>query len=153
MRALYLIALMYLIGCAGDSSLQTIDVDKEEQAIRARWDAFIENWEQKNATACADLYTERASHIAPNSDINAGRAAIAAFYETLFLDHAASQYTHTIERLDIGQDMAIEQGNFTVIWTRGDSSQWSFNARSLTHWVRQDGQWMIEQLMFNLPKG
>ncbi|MDX1409742.1 MAG: nuclear transport factor 2 family protein, partial [Saprospiraceae bacterium] len=117
----------------------------------ARWDEFVTAWERKDAVACAGFYTEDARHIPPNSEVNTGRSAIASFYETLFLDNAGSRYEHTIESVDIAGDHAIERGRFEVVWTGLDSTSWTFSARSLTHWVVQDGEWQIRQLMFNLP--
>lgn len=140
-------------GCATDpSELHSHDVDAIQPLIRAQWDAFIEAWEQNDAAGCAAFYTEDARHIPPNSDINVGRDAIAAFYETLFLDHISSDYSHTIRSLFVCHELAIEEGQFQVEWTRDDSTTWSFAARSHAHWVLEDEEWKIQTFIFNLPK-
>ena len=140
-----------MLGCADDSG-SSLDIEAESRAIRARWDAFIGHWENKDASACAEFYTEDANHIPPNSAINRGRDEITAFYETLFLDNANSQYTHRIDQLDVTENDAVELGNFQVAWTALDSTNWSFSARSMAHWVRQQDTWMIRTFIFNLPK-
>lgn len=147
-----MIALLLLpvVACAPEAT-DLAEQEAVQQAIRDTWDTFITTWEQKDAAACAQFYTRDARHIPPNSDINNGRDAIAAFYETLFLDNAGSRYSHTIEAIDVAGDQAIERGRFEVVWTGLDSTTWTFTARSLTHWVREGDQWLIRQFMFNLP--
>ncbi len=120
--------------------------------IRSQWDVFIAHWENKDAQELANLYTENGLHIPPGFKINNGRDEIAEFYNMLFTGHASSRYQHLINSLSYKSDMAIEYGQFVVDWVRHDSTEWTYKARSATHWERtEDGTWRIKLFVFNTP--
>lgn len=138
-------------------SLTSCQESKEEMQnptadIRNQWDIFIAHWENKDAPALANLYTENGLNIPPGLKINNGRDEIAEFYNMLFTNHASSQYQHFIHSLSYKSDMAIEYGQFIVDWVRHDGKEWTYNARSATHWEKSDdGKWRIKLLVFNTP--
>ncbi|MDW3649748.1 MAG: SgcJ/EcaC family oxidoreductase [Bacteroidia bacterium] len=123
---------------------------KSRKEIRATWDQFIQAWEAEDAKKLMTFYTIDGINIPPNSDIKMGRASIQEFYETLFGMNIRSDYEHSIDQIQIIDQHAIEQGHFQVNWVRNDSTDWVFDARSMTHWIKdQDGDWKIQEFMFN----
>ena len=77
---------------------------------------------------------------------------IAEFYDFLFTNNIQSKYTHEIIDFDATEKHVIEQGKFNVEWLSNDSTEWTFKARSLTHWTKEeDGKWRIKRFVFNMP--
>lgn len=124
----------------------------ESDEIRATWDQFIESWELKDAKSCAAFYTENGMNIPSGFEINRGLTDIESFYRSLFDGNQSSTYTHTIQDLQVLGNHAIEYGEFRVNWIPIEGENWTFHARSLTHWTKIDtGEWKIEKIMYNSP--
>ncbi|MEL6251067.1 MAG: SgcJ/EcaC family oxidoreductase [Bacteroidota bacterium] len=125
---------------------------QSRKEIRATWDLFKQAWEAEDAKKLMTFYTIDGINIPPDSDIKMGRAAIQDFYETLFDVNISSSYDHSIDQIQVIDQHAIEQGHFKVNWVREDSTDWVFDARSMTHWIKdQDGDWKIQEFIFNRP--
>lgn len=134
---------------AADSAFQH-NIASEE--IRATWNQFIESWESKDAESCAAFYTENGMNIPSGFEINRGLTDIESFYRSLFDANQGSTYRHTIHDLQVFGNHAIEYGEFRVDWTPIEGDNWTYHARSLTHWTKVDsGEWKIEKIMFNSP--
>lgn len=137
-----------VISCGSEPGGQ----ENVEADIRAVWDDFITQWELENAQGCALFYTEDGVNIPPGFKINKGTDEIATFYEFLFTNNQSSKYTHNIIELTHNGGFAVEQGEFRVEWINNQGEPWTFNARSLTQWQKNDnGEWKIKALMFNAP--
>jgi uncharacterized protein (TIGR02246 family) len=122
------------------------------QDIRAQWDRFVLHWENEAADSLAAFYTEDGINVPPELAPNQGREEIQAFYDFLFNNNLSSEYEHRIESLAATGNQAVEYGTFTVDWVRNDSTTWTFQGRSLTHWTRTvDGDWQIAAFLFNTP--
>ncbi|REL24281.1 nuclear transport factor 2 family protein [Rhodohalobacter sp. SW132] len=118
--------------------------------IHQTWDQFIEKWEANDAAACAAFYTENGMNIPPGFEISHGRNEIESFYRSLFDANHTSTYHHSILDLNVFGDQAVEYGEFTVEWEPIEGDNWTFHARSLTHWVKnENGEWKIEKFIFN----
>lgn len=143
----YILAVMLVLisGCA----TQNYDARTE---IRGQWDKFVLAWEQEDADKLVAMYTEDGLNVPPGSKENKGRVQILEFYNMLFENNASSNYEHQINTLFYESNTAIEYGNFEVSWVRNDSSKWTYQARSTTHWVRSaEGNWQIKMFLFNNP--
>lgn len=126
--------------------------DTASKDIRATWDQFIESWESNNAESCASFYTQNGINIPSGFEINRGLADIESFYRSLFDANQSSTYRHSIHDLQVFGDHAIEYGEFRVDWIPIDGDNWTYHARSLTHWKKVDtGEWKIEKIMYNSP--
>jgi len=126
--------------------------EKSRKEIRETWDEFGQSWEAEDAKKLMTFYTVDGINIPPESDIKMGRAEIKEFYELLFSNNLSSDYTHWIDQIQIFGNHAIEQGHFSVDWVGNDSTSWVFDARSLTHWVKNpEGDWQIQEFIFNRP--
>ena len=146
---LILLSLCILSACQADTQHNQDDVLSE---IRANWDQFIEYWEAGNAAGCVSFYSESGINVPNTMEANRGRSEIESFYESLFNLKQSSEYTHTITDLYVDGDSAIELGEFRVAWVSNDGDEWTYHARSLTHWKRtSSGEWKIEKFLFNAP--
>ena len=123
-----------------------------EEAITKSWIEFGNHWEQEAVEELVLLYTEDGMNVPPEGEILIGREAISGFYEFLFSNHLPSTYRHEIKSIQAADSMAIEYGEFTVNWVRNDSTPWTFSGRSMTHWVKVEGdKWQIKKFLFNSP--
>lgn len=121
--------------------------------IEIAWQQFIEAWEAEDAATCASLYHENALNIPNGFPANIGRDAIEAFYVTLFEANRSSKYTHKTESISFSGNLAIEHANFTVNWITNDGDEWTYRARTLVHWERDENDtWKIKTLLFNQPE-
>ena len=147
---LAIILATLLLGCNVNTS--TIDKDSAQQKINDQWALFVKAWESEDAEGCAQFYFKDALNIPPNAPIKNGRKAVQDFYQFLFDNNLKSDYTHTVNSVDVGGDQIIELGEFQVDWVRNDSTSWTFNARSMTHWKKDEsGNWLIQKFMYNNP--
>lgn len=145
---LLLPALALIQAC--DQSRESASDPTDE--IREVWDTFVKNWEAGDAKACAAAYAENAVNVPPNFKVNQGRKDIEDFYAFLFASNPGRKYNHTIHSVSFSDQMVVELGAFQADWVRDDGTEWSFQARSLTHWEKgPDGAWKIKSFMFNQP--
>lgn len=120
--------------------------------IRRIWAGFVSNWEAGDARACAAVYAENAINIPPGFGVNQGRQAIGDFYEFLFAANPGRRYSHTVHSVSYSGNMAVELGEFRADWITADGEEWTYHARSLTHWEKDaSGKWKIRSLLFNQP--
>ncbi len=143
---------LFIIIIISSCQPQQIDVEKDvKPTIRKNWDQFIESWESEDASACAAFYTENGINIPPSANENNGRSAIEEFYKFLFDNNQSSEYQHEILALSGNNEALVEYGKFQVEWTRNDSTIWTYYARTMTHWVNEEGNWRINKFIFNNP--
>ena len=143
----FLLVLSFLLPCL----IQAQSINTKDD-LRKRWDTFIEHWEKENVDKLVSIYTADAINIPPGLKINEGREAIGNFYQFLFDGNISSKYTHNMIKVFSSEEGVTEYGEFSVDWTRNDGSKWTYYARSMTHWVKDDdGQWRISLFLFNQP--
>ena len=141
------VCLLNLFSCAAPSS----EINPESE-INQLWTSFNSSWNKMDAKACADFYSDDAVNIPPGSTIKNGKQEIEAFYSGLFAANLSADYRHEVISIVGAGNIAIEQGQFKVDWTRKDSTTWTFNARTLTHWEKDEqGEWKIQAFMYNNP--
>lgn len=150
MKTVSLFFLLLIAACT--SKPQNGERQDIKPEILESWQSFISAWENEDARGCAEHYLPDGKNIAPESPVRGSRDEIAKFYDFLFSNHLESDYQHEILELTHADGQAFEIGAFQVDWTRNDSTQWTFNARSSTHWIKDvEGNWKIKSFMFNLP--
>jgi uncharacterized protein (TIGR02246 family) len=116
------------------------------------WDNFIISWEAEDATGCASIYHSDGINIPQGLPVNEGRTAIETFYESLFSANRSSRYTHKTESVSQNGDLAVEYASFNVDWTTNEGDEWTYHARVLVHWEKDNaGEWKIRTLLFNQP--
>ena len=120
--------------------------------FRDLWNNFIVNWEAEDANGCASIYHTDGINIPQGLPANEGRASIQTFYESLFSANRSSRYTHTTESVSYNGDMAVELASFSVDWTTNEGEEWTYNARAMVHWEKNNsGEWKIRLMLFNQP--
>ena len=148
-KVAFFILVWSIYSCGGSCE----DSGEIQSLLADHWESFSDAWESEDAEGCAQIYTTDAINIPPGSSIKNGRKEIQAFYQMLFDGNLSSTYSHETINLEACCCSAMEQGEFTVEWTRNDSSQWTFNARSIAYWVKDDSdQWKIDRFIFNNPE-
>ena len=136
----------------GCSEKENTNSSEDYTSIQNNWTAFENHWNAFNTEGCVSIYTEDAEVIAPDMAAAAGKEAIAEFYHFLFSNNQSAEYSHTTESLTVAENQAIEYGNFSVDWVSNDAQSWTFNARVLVHWIKnQQDEWKIQRLLFNTP--
>lgn len=146
-KPLFVIAAILFMACKNEQ----VPKDPTDD-IKLKWEAFIAHWEMEAAKELKEYYTVDGINIPNEFKANKGRAEIEAFYNFLFENNLSSTYKHDIISLDYSDSLAVERGKFEVNWIRNDSSQWTYKARTVTHWVKEkDGEWRIKLFLFNKP--
>lgn len=126
------------------------EYQEKKNAIQSIWNEFALKWEAFDAKGCAEFYLPDGLNIPPSLPENRGREAIGNFYQMLFDNHLSASYSHEVLEAMAIDEGIIERGKFTVKWVRKDQSEWTFHARSLTHWVKDEaGKWKVRTLLFN----
>ncbi len=148
-RYFFIPSFVFAITLNGYSQPGVTDFSNE---IKQNWENFKDAWNKFDAEACTSIFAIDAVYIPPQSEVRNGRENIAAFYSGLFESHSSARYMHETISVTRHGNLAVEQGQFSVDWTRMDGTLWNFEARSLAHWEKDDsGEWKIKTLIFNMP--
>lgn len=137
--------------CTGRAS-DIVEVENPASDISALWNQFIESWEAEEAGECASIYHADGLNIPDEYRVNSGVSEIEKFYTVLFADNQSSTYKHRMESLHFNGDMAVEYATFYVDWISNEGKEWSYNARALIHWKKdENGSWKIKTMLYNTP--
>ena len=142
---LLLVAGTFLNSCKTEVKTPKDPTDE----INTLWTEFISHWENEDAQALSGYYTHNGRNIPPGLKTNEGRKEIEEFYQFLFSNNQSSKYFHNIISLYFTSESAVELGEFQVEWLGNDGTEWVFNGRSLTHWVKEEETWRIQTFLFN----
>lgn len=148
----YHIAFFILTGLLLISCGNTHNSQDDYASIQQNWESFIESWNSFNTEGCVNIYTDDAEVIAPEMQPTTGKASIAEFYDFLFASNQSADYNHKSESISISGNQAVEYGHFSVDWVSNEGEPWTFNARVMAHWIKdENGDWKIRRLLFNNP--
>lgn len=115
-----------------------------------KWQDFITAWENEDAAACAAFYHAGALNVPNAMPVNNGRDSIESFYLSLFEANMSSQYNHQTESISFSENLAVEYANFSVDWVTNEGEEWTYRARALIHWRKDDnGDWLIQHFVYN----
>ncbi|MBE0661246.1 MAG: DUF4440 domain-containing protein [Bacteroidales bacterium] len=154
MRTIHLIRTLLLSSILVISSCFPEPDTKHEAtlAIRNNWDSFINHWETQDAAGCASFFSEDGYNVPDEFRTLKGRSEIESFYNTLFSGSQSSKYVHNILSVSVTGDDAIELGEFTVDWLSNEGEAWTYKARSIAHWQKDENEnWKIKGFLFNKP--
>jgi ketosteroid isomerase-like protein len=147
MRALLrLTTAMILVGAAAPATAQD---RATEQALRAVYARFTQAYQQADAEQVANLYTEDAYYLQPNSEVLQGRDSVLAVFRR-FLDPIRQQqkpgpaiYFDILER-KISGSMGWDVGYFRMGPPGADSASTKRGGKFIVLWRKdRDGQWRI----------
>jgi uncharacterized protein (TIGR02246 family) len=124
----------------------------DEKAIREAAQALASAFEKGDAAAFANLWTAEGEYVDEGSEPVHGRDAIIKAYAEFFAKRTGAKATAKSDTVRfLGQDTAIEEGEFTVQapGAPADSNRYS------TLYVRQNGKWLVAMMKewSDEPKG
>ena len=121
---------------------QSVGVHNE---IAVADDNFMAIFGDGDATALAELYTEDAQLLPPNSDFVIGKEAIRAFWQSIMDMGIKAVKLEIIEVAGHG-DTAIEMSRFTLEDKLGQALD---KGKYIVVWKREGGQWKLHRDIFN----
>jgi len=105
----------------------------------------MRHFENHDAGALAELYTEEAQLLPPNTDFVTGKPAIQAFWEALF-EMGIQKATLDIVEVEQCGDTAIEVSRYTMF---GPGNQILDEGKYIVIWKEEDGYWKLHRDIFN----
>ena len=114
-------------------------------AIVAADKTFTQIYSQGDAAGIANLYTENAEFLPPNSDMVVGRQAIQATFQG-FMDMGVKEIALESIEVEAYGDTASEVGKYTLMGADGQALD---NGKFLVIWKKEAGQWKLHRDMIN----
>jgi len=114
-------------------------------AIVAANEVFMATYSKADSAALADLYTDDAEFLIPNTDFIKGRPAIQATLQA-FLDSGVRSITLVTREVEDFGHTATEMGEYLL---RDTAGQVSDKGKYIVIWKLKDGQWKIHRDMIN----
>ena len=136
----------FLLSCTTAPPPDTTTEDL--QAIKAVSEQFTNAYNQGDATAVAEYYTEEAKRLPPNSPMIVGRESIQAIYQGGF-DAGMGDLRITVIELSVSGDMAHEVGKYTDTTQPDEGEAISDSGKYVRIWKRVNGSWKVDVLIFN----
>ncbi len=115
-----------------------------DEIVRAN-ERWMETYRRHDAVGMANLYTEDAQFLPPNSDFVRGRQAIQNMFQALFDMGIEEIELHTGE-VEQNGDTAWEVSTATL---RGERGQVLDEAKYIIIWKREGGEWKLHRDIFN----
>jgi uncharacterized protein (TIGR02246 family) len=120
------------------------DLSKEEAAIRANCDKYVESYNRRDSRTMASMWSPDAVYMDPSTGEQiVGREAIAKHFDHVFAGMEDAQLVVTIDSIDfVSPNVAIEKGTAIVSYSEFDPEETTYSA---VH-VKRDGQWMLDRV-------
>ena len=146
---LLVIALAFLTNSCGQANTQS-NSNTVPSIIDQKWQEFVTAWENEDAATCASFYYSDALNVPNAMPVNRGRESIESFYDSLFEANRSSQYNHQTQSISFSENLAVEYATFTVDWVSNEGDEWTYRARALIHWRKdENGDWLIQHFVYN----
>ncbi len=113
--------------------------------ISAANETFMAHFNNKDAKALAQLYTEQAKLLPPNSDIIVGKEAIRNFWAALF-EMGVSKANLEIVEVEQCGETAVEVSEFVMY---GPGNQILDKGKYIVIWKNDEGNWRLHRDIFN----
>ena len=130
--------------CAADTDAVLVDKGDARAAVDAGNAAFSAALAKGDHNGIAELYSESARVIAPDTPIAKGRPAIAEFCKKV-IESGVKDAKLTTEQVESAGDFAYEDGS--VVLTASDGKQ--STARYVVVWRRENGKWKLFRDIWN----
>lgn len=125
--------------------------EQEREGIDKTRSAYVAAWRAGNAGAVAQLYTDDALVLYPDQPAVQGKAAINAYFKTLFAEFPQNQFELTSAEIEIVGPWAFDRGAYR--WKgipRAGGEPAEDNGKYLVILQRQaDGEWKVARDMDN----
>ena len=112
-----------------------------QAAIEAANESFMAAFNQGDAAALADLYTENGQLLPAGSDFITGKEAIQNFWQGA-MDMGIKSAKLEIIEVEGHGDTAIEESKYTL---RGESGNVLDRGKYIVIWKQQAGQWKLHR--------
>lgn len=113
----------------------------DEEAIHSNIEAFVDAYNQGDATAIAALFTPEGHIITEEGESVEGREAIEQGFSDLFAETPETQIEVIVDSLRfLGGDLAIELGSTVDVPAPGETPE--YGRYTVLH-VKRDGKWMM----------
>lgn len=116
-----------------------------QDQIAAHNEQFMRHFADHDARALAELYTEEAQLLPPNSEFVTGKPAINGFWQALFEMGIRKAQLEIVEVEQCGET-AIEVSHYTMF---GPADQILDEGKYIVIWKQEDGQWKLHRDIFN----
>ena len=133
------IAVPFTVSCGSNQKDTTAE---DLQSINAVRDQFTRAFNQGDAVAASELYTEDAKFLPPNSSIVEGRRSIQTLFQTCF-DVGERELQITVIDISVHGDIAQEIGNYSLTIQPEKSEVISDIGKYVIIWKREDGIWKL----------
>jgi len=142
-----LIAMLAYLSC--NQPAANNETEDVTGIIQAKWEQFIDNWQAENADSCILIYHDDVTLIPLNNAEIRSSNDVAGFYQSLFDAHLPSRYIHNSLSINSDKNIAVERADFSVYWTTLDNTPWTFEARMMALWQKDnEGEWKIKTIIF-----
>jgi uncharacterized protein (TIGR02246 family) len=146
MYVIVLIGLLVLaVFSAASAASPAREVPPVRQAIEEANEVFMAAFNAHDGAALAELYTEDAQLLPPNSDFVIGREAIEVFWPAIF-DQGIDAALLEIREVDALGNTAVEVSNYTLYLADGTVAD---QGKYMIVWKRVSGKWFIHRDIFN----
>jgi uncharacterized protein (TIGR02246 family) len=140
---LLLVLVLFTASAQAEGEAEAEPKPAVREAVEAGNYFFRKFFDERNAGAIADLYTEDARVVAPGAEVASGRTAIAAFWAAQ-LEQTKSVQLETLSVESEG-NLAVEEGVARL--TANDGSEAA--ARYLVVWKRVGRRWHLHRDIWN----
>ena len=140
-----LVLLVVIAFSVASAHSLTNEVPPVREAIEEANEVFMAAFNAHDGAALAELYTEDAQLMPPNSDFIVGKDAIAAFWPAIFgagIDSALLE----IREVDALGNTAVEVSYYTLYLADGQVAD---QGKYMIVWKRVSGKWFIHRDIFN----
>lgn len=135
-----LVAAVFAAACATSQAPPDVTAD-----IAAANDAFVAAFASGDGAAVAELYTEDARLLPPGSDPVDGRAAIAAFWQSV-IDSGVADARLMIDEVENFGDTAYEVSHYAMYDADGNVLG---EGRYIVIWKNTDAGWKLHRDIWN----
>lgn len=136
------------IPATAEARARSTDLDAEEQAIRAR----VQAWQEAantSAEAFASFYAPDGVLMAPNAPAAEGPDAIARAMAPVLETVDEIRFEPITIEVAASGDLAVERGRYVLAGTAPDGTAFDDEGSYLVAWEKHGGQWMVLQDIFN----
>jgi uncharacterized protein (TIGR02246 family) len=130
-------------------SAAAVDTARDEQAIRAHVDRWLQLVKAKDASGIAEIYAEDGAVMPPNAPIGKGRAAIQQTWASM-MRTPGFDLTFNPEQIVISSsgDMALDRGTYTLTVAPAGTTQ-TDTGKYVVVWRKIGGDWKALADIFN----
>ncbi len=145
-----LISLFVFYGCSQNQKpdLTAQDIAKVRKDIEQTWKQFIVKWEQGDAVAVADFYTDDAINMPLINLTQKGKDEIATLFTDMLSTNKIDVVSQNVNEVFVHENMVYEFGTLEQIVKPRDAEATTQKFRYISVFKKQsDGSWKFHRWM------